>query len=249
MGEYYDYRRNCCSRGGLIGPVILIGLGIVFLLAQFHILSEQRAWNFFWPFLLIVFGVRFLADRGRVWLGIALIAIGALMAGNPLGYWTIDWDKLWPVILIVVGVGLLFSRSRGEWRWHAPAIPGSPLSPPEPTPEAAAGARVEGLAVLSGFKRRVTDQNFAGGRLTSVFGGSQVDLLQADIAGDTAVIEVDAVFGGIEIRVPYTWIIDLRGQGIFGGFSDETHQAVPAQGAKRLIVHGTAMFGGVVVKN
>src|SRR6185437_6604146 len=107
---------------------------------------------------------------------------------------------------------------------------------------------VDGLGVLGGFQRRVTAQNFSGGNLTACFGGFNVDLTRAGISGERAVIDITACFGGGEIRVPNSWIVDLRGQGFFGAFQDESRQT-PAEGAKTLVVTGIALFGGVVIKD
>jgi LiaF transmembrane domain len=106
------------------------------------------------------------------------------------------------------------------------------------------------MAIFGGIKQRVTVKNFRGGRLTAIFGGFEVDLTRADIEGQTAVIDASALFGGGEIRVPPTWIIEIRGIALLGGYTDETHQEVsdPAT-AKRLIVKGMAALGGVVIKN
>ena len=57
-------------------------------------------------------------------------------------------------------------------------------------------------------------------------------------------------FGGFEMRVPENWIVANEVMGIFGGTSDETRQPLPeAPGVKNLIVTGTAVFGGVSIKN
>ena len=50
------------------------------------------------------------------------------------------------------------------------------------------------------------------------FGGFELDLRQADIEGAEAVIEVNALFGGGEIKVPETWHVVVSGMGIFGGY-------------------------------
>lgn len=106
------------------------------------------------------------------------------------------------------------------------------------------------MAIFGATKQRVTVKNFRGGRLTAFFGGFEVDLTRADIEGQVAIIDASTLFGGGEIRVPPTWIIDVQGIAILGGFTDETHQDVadPAT-AKRLVVKGLAALGGVVIKN
>ena len=85
-----------------------------------------------------------------------------------------------------------------------------------------------------------------------MFGGIELDLWQAEIEGDAAVLHIDAIFGGVELRVPDTWVVSSEGQGIFGGYSDSTHQRPPtdpAQPRKTLVIRGAAVFGGVEIRN
>jgi Cell wall-active antibiotics response 4TMS YvqF len=106
------------------------------------------------------------------------------------------------------------------------------------------------LAIFGAIKQRVTVKNFRGGRLMALFGGFEVDLTRADIEGQTAVIDASALMGGGEIRVPYNWVVEIRGLALLGGYTDETHQEVQdAATAKHLIVKGIAALGGVVIKN
>jgi hypothetical protein len=66
---------------------------------------------------------------------------------------------------------------------------------------------------------------------------------------NAAVIKIDAVFGGVEMRIPEEWCAVVEGVGIFGGYSDETLHPPMTPETKRLILKGGAVFGGVVVKN
>jgi len=83
-----ERKRGACPepsrRVSLIGPVILIGLGIVFLLNNLGIL----AWNVWevifrlWPILLIAAGLDFLLGRRSVWGSLlALVLTLAVFAG------------------------------------------------------------------------------------------------------------------------------------------------------------------------
>ena len=90
-------------------------------------------------------------------------------------------------------------------------------------------------------------------------GGFEIDLTEADMQGAETYIEVVAIFGGGEIRVPAQWEVVLENVGIFGGASDRTHHPEPpppsAPGSasrpapKRLIIKGVSIFGGLNVKN
>jgi hypothetical protein len=85
----------------------------------------------------------------------------------------------------------------------------------------------------------------------AVFGGYKVDFNRADIEGDKAVLEANAIFGGGEIRVPEHWHIVQQGVGIFGAYEDKTRhfQPDPSKPTKTLVIRGVAIFGGIEVKN
>ncbi len=55
---------GCCERrsGSLVGPAALITLGILFLLAEFGIVS----FHYTWPVLLIVIGIALLVHRSGI---------------------------------------------------------------------------------------------------------------------------------------------------------------------------------------
>ena len=98
-------RSRSCGRG-LFVPLLLITLGVVFLLGQYHIIPARRAWEFFWPFIFIFLGVSMLGRR-RTGMGAIFVAVGVALVGAPMGWWHIDVAHLWPFILILVGVAML----------------------------------------------------------------------------------------------------------------------------------------------
>lgn len=226
------------ANGTLLGGVIVILIGVVLLLNQLgmfprHIVIE------FWPAVLIVVGlIKLLAGnegRDRV-VGGALLAAGVILQTNALGYTRFTWNEVWPLLIIFAGVMLLV---------HAAA--GKDQSPPSWTsPE-----DMNSFYLFGGGERKLNTKEFRGGRLFAIFGGYEVDLTRADMAGNEAFIEANAVFGGGEIRVPTTWKVIVQGTGIFGGYNDETQHFQPDANApsKTLYVRGFTVFGGVEVRN
>ena len=79
-------------------------------------------------------------------------------------------------------------------------------------------------------------------------GGCEIDLRDAELAPEGAVIDVFAFWGGVTLRVPQHWLIDLRVLPIMGGAEDKTQQK-RGQGEACLVVRGFAMMGGVEIGN
>jgi predicted membrane protein len=216
--------------GIAIGLVLIVGGAVIFL-DNLGILPFRAA-ALFWPLVLLSFGAATLYNSrsatARVW------GITALVAGTlPLLDVHMRIRTLWPLVLIAAGASMLIHRTRGQ-------RPGS-------------ADRLQELAMFSGVKLKIDSAHFEGGELSSVFGGVEIDLRRAGISssGAEAVIEANAAFGGIEISVPETWRVSLRGAAVFGAYEDKTLPPRPEPGLQSplLIVRGGAVFGGIVIKN
>ncbi len=229
----------CCGSRigpGLVAGVIFIAIGAVLLLDRFEILYASDILRY-WPAILILIGVCSLFHRENVGSrvgGAILTVLGVILLADRVGYWHVRFRDLWPLLLITIGIVLL-------WR----AIEG------RRSPRAVSISQLNEWAMFGGVERRISSQDFEGGKATAVFGGVELDLRQAAMKGNQAVIEAHAVFGGVEIRVPENWTVSVQGVGVFGGYSDQTRhprpEAVPD--AKVLVVRGGALFGGVEVRN
>ncbi len=237
----YRYRCQAGSADRFIPAIVLIGIGALFLLNNLHLVYFHDIFRY-WPVILIAVGLVKLVDstgnEGRIAGGI-LVGVGGIFMAQTLGYLTVGIFDLWPVVLIAAGVWLLVERT-GGW----------PRTSDE-EPDKLKSGKIREAAVFGGGKRNIADPDFRGGKVDAVFGGFEIDLRRSAIVGDSAVLEINAVFGGVEIRIPEHWRVEMKGAGVFGGYSDETRAPSPAEFPviKRLILKGGAVFGGVVVKN
>lgn len=230
------------QRAGVLFGSVVLAVGVILLLNQQGILDAAQIFPFFWPVVFLAGGLlsltRSTASGGRVWGGI-LTTAGILMFLDRLGYARFSFHALWPLVLIGVGLTLVWRTLEG----NAPASSGS-----SPVPDA---NLVNQFAAFGGGELKSDAKDFRGGEVLTVFGGYQVDLRKAAIARSPAILHANAMFGGIEIRVPRTWRVVLDGLPLLGGYSDETEHPDAQGGAPvpELIVKGFASFGGVVVKN
>ena len=240
MSPQYD-------RGGgreLFGlAIILIGVGL--LMNSLNILPfgpiVARIWL---PLLFIGIGVfqfsRTRGNDGRLG-GAFFVLFGSLLLMSKLNYWDISFGKLiGPAILIWIGVSMLVKRSRPQ-SLRVPHVKFGMDQSTDPNDF------IQATAMLGGFHRKCSSQQFRGGDVTAIMGGGKIDLREARMQTDEAVIEVFALMGGIEIQIPMDWTVDQRFTPILGGFEDKTRQA-PGN-TKRLAIHGTTIMGGVSVMN
>ena len=232
------------NRGpGVTGGVILVIIGTAILLDHMGIVRVDRIWQF-WPLILIVVGlVKFFKEKSAVF-GIGIIAIGAILQLNLLGVTHFVWADLWPLAIITVGLLMITSRIK------MPQLPAQ-VKACDATPGAV--DTLNEYAVFGGVDRRVDSQHFKGGSIVATFGGVELDFRSAEIEGEMATINIEALFGGVELVVPERWKVSFIGQNVFGGFTDETRPPLPdttgAAPRKVLLLTGNAVFGGINVKN
>jgi hypothetical protein len=237
--DFHYYRRNDLgSAERMVPAIVLIGIGALFLLNNLHIIYVRDILSY-WPAILIAVGIVKLIDSsdsaGRAAGGV-LIGVGAVFMARSLGYLDVSVGDLWPLILIGAGLVMLFQKTP-VWELGLKMKTG------------VGGAKE--AAVFSGGKRVITDQNFEKAKFDAVFGGFEIDMRNAGMAGDSAVLDLNAVFGGVEVKIPVSWSVVMKGTGVFGGFVDSTVHPDPRifPAPKKLFVKGGAVFGGVEVKN
>lgn len=224
----------------LILGIVAISFGALFLLRNLGIIDADGVRQF-WPLVFVFLGVlKIVLHRGSgsardyFWGG-ALILVGTTMTLHRSGLIDFNWHDWWPVLLIGFGVSIMLKGpcKRHGLKWKNVA-------------EGGADEIIDAAAILGGYRRQVSAQNFRGGDITAIMGGCEIDLRNASINGE-AVLNVVAFWGGIELKVPTDWTVILQGSGIMGGFVEKTK--TPPDATKRLIVRGYAIMGGFEAKN
>jgi hypothetical protein len=237
--------------GGMIFGLILIGGGLMFLLRNLGILYFDNIWQY-WPVILIAIGaskIAFPRHPGQIVPGVILTAIGGVFLLRSLGiiYGNV-WGYIWPAFFIAVGLSLLLRNMTGAgWGGGSPIIGG--VGGDVGTSDANS---IKADTIFGGIERKIVSQAFEGGRISVLFGGANIDLRGAALAAPEVVLHADAVFGGIDLKVPESWVVEMRGSGVFGGYEDRSHRPAPKVSGEphpKLIVKGSAVFGGVTVRN
>lgn len=249
--ELRRQRRTCTQTptARLFVAILLIAAGTLLFLSNLGLIPDFNLWSF-WPVIIVVGGVGKLAGEttraGRAF-GMVLIAGGSLFLLVNLGILHVRaHDDSWPLSLLLIALGtvalikILESNDRVR-----PQIGGSQ--------ESAGSLDVLKEQVIFGsLKRKVESVNFQGGKVESIFGSVDLNLRQAQISSPerSAVLEVNAIFGSIEIRVPESWRVVAQATGIFGSVEDKTivNKAAGFDGPA-LFLTGAAVFGSVEIKD
>lgn len=226
-------------RGPRVTPQLLFGLfvvavGILFTLQNMGLLDADDYVGY-WPVILVAVGLLKLWQSkdgaGGTFSGMLLTVAGTWLLLEHAAVVRISFWDLWPMLLVFFGAYLI---------WQGASTPRT---------RAVSDQRdsVTAVAIVGGVSRGINSRSFKGGDVTAIMGGCELDLRQAAIDGE-AVIDVFAMWGGIEIRVPEDWTVIVQAIPLMGGVDDQTR---PTQGAARhrLVVRGFVLMAGVEIKN
>jgi predicted membrane protein len=224
---------------GIVFGAIVVAIGCLLLLDNLGIVRFHDVWQY-WPVLLVAYGVSRIVDArtpsGYVWGGVIAL-IGAFLLLDTLDIIVFNFAVVWPLILIAFGISVLVrALERNQ------ILPGAGLS---------ASPVVGSTAIFSESKSGSDTQDFHGGEATAVFGAARFDLRNASMTVDEARIEVNVVFGEVEVRVPETWSVINRAGVVFAGVNDKTIHPKPDPNVKtpRLVITGAVIFGGITLRN
>jgi predicted membrane protein len=224
MEEYKNNKR------AIIG-ILLICAGLLLIAVNFNWLPWNiRGIVFSWQGLLILIGLFLLISRENRLAGFILIGVGAFFMIPHVLDIPFNWHRLfWPVVLVAIGF-LLITR-----RWGHQRIP------VENSIEF-----IDDSSIFGGGDKVITTQNFRGGRITSIFGGSKIDFRTANLAKGRNVIDIFAMFGGTKLIIPTNWDVKIEVSSIFGGFSDKRRPRPDEvrDPSRELVIKGVTIFGG-----
>ena len=232
--------RNSSPNSRILLGIILILIGGLYLLETLDFISMNIPHIIFsFPFILFIVGIIILFNSRNKVFGALLTFIGALtLVPRIFPEIHFDSDIIWPVILIAIGLMIIFKR-RSFHECHRSF--GSQKVDKD---------FIEDVAVFGGGHKVIRSENFRGGNITAIFGGSEIDLTQCKLAEGENVIDVMLLFGGTTIILPRDWDVRLNVTPIFGGFSHKrTDPNAVYDSTRTLVIKGVAIFGGGDIKS
>ncbi|BDQ03914.1 LiaF domain-containing protein [Ignavibacterium sp.] len=227
---------NKTDRRMWLGGAFIV-LGFLFFLNSLDILDFSISRIIFsWPFFFLVIGVFITLNTNKKLLGGILSGLGAIFL-IPKIFPSVDYNGTIVLAIIFIALGLYIILNRREKEKIAF--------------DQERKDYIDDVAIFGGGNKVITSDNFKGGNITAVFGGSEINLKGCKLAEGTNVIDVLCVFGGTTLIVPQDWNIVLNITPIFGGFSNKLIKdpnAIADQN-KTLIIKGLVVFGGGEIKS
>lgn len=221
--------KNTSANAAVVSGTALIVFGGLLLLSQLGVIHD---WFNFWAtvFLFVGFLNFFQSERSRPW-GILLMAAGLLIELQQLGAIHVQLQTYWPILIIAAGAVMV---------WRA-------FQQPAEGDREGMSPHLNVFAIWGGGEYRIRTKDFRGGDLIALMGGFDIDLRDADIGGDQAVVNVTAFMGGGVLRVPENWAVSMQVGAFLGGHSLKAREGPNPN--KTLIVKGFAVMGGIEVRN
>lgn len=229
-------RRRLLSSQVLLGALIVV-LGLL-LLGQTTDLYDLGFLFDYIPSLFVLLGVYTIVRSGfrNLFGPLVVIAVAGAWQLVELDY--VSGDEVvafWPVFVVFFGLSLMVSH------WRRP-------------PTSVREDHLTALAVFGGSEKRSTSSSFTGANLTALFGGTELDLRDAEVADPPAHVSAVALFGGVSVIVPRDWTVELDVLPILGGASDDRPRRErpadqPESDQVDLVVTGFAAFGGIAIED
>lgn len=241
---------------GMVLGLIIIVIGAALLFDNIDV-SGDYPFSDYWPVILIALGFLGWIGKGlRPELGnMVLMALGGILLTQNLSD-EHSFADLWPALAIAVGISIIFAplnrkrnkkkkfkmRFGGHRGQHGPSQFRTQTS-------SGGGSSHDANEFFSGSER-VVDGEYTGSLARVKLAGGSIDLSNATLPEEGAVLELDIVLGGYKVRVPKTWAVDINADINMGEISDnrDAHGG-DAQAGPKLTIGGRVFMGGVELSN
>ncbi len=217
-----------------IGSVLLMHYTNIFPMNFPHYLIS-------WKTILIALGALFLATEKNKSTGIILMVIGGVFLAKDIFSVSL-WDVMQfaiPAVFLIAGILILFPGRFIRKRSYR-------MNETEDARDA-----ISEVNIFGGGSKAISTNNFKGGEITCIFGGTELNFRNAGLADGINVIDITCIFGGVTLYVPEDWTVKVESSAVFGAFTDsraESNLKLVTNPDKVLVIKGTVIFGGGEIK-
>ncbi len=244
-----NYRKKRIMKKTVFGIIALIA-GLLLLGFNLDILNPHwRHIIFSWQMLLIAIGFVNIFDKDSLLTGIVLLSVGSIFL---IPEFTIVPFKLrqvfWPVLIIFIGLSVIIkhrfpyfrnksNRYRSHQRFNGTLTKG----------DIDGKGTIQQTNIFGGSRKIFNNSVFNGGKITNIFGGGEIDLRHTKLGEGRIILEINSVFGGMNVIVPSDWIVNIEIDAVLGGFQDKRiiiPNSEENNSESELVIVGFAVFGG-----
>jgi predicted membrane protein len=232
--------KNAIDKRVLLGGILIV-LGGLFLLNTMNVLDFRFTRVVFsWPFVMLVIGLFVLVNTEKKFLGGVLSGIGALFL-IPRIFPQVDYDGgiIIPLFFIILGVYIILKKRKVD------TADGFTTETSKLNKD-----KIDDVSIFGSGTKVISSSNFQGGNITAIFGGSEINFMNCQLAEGENVLDVLCIFGGTTIIIPREWNVVINVTSILGGFSNKAirNPSIVIDQSRTLHIKGLAMFGGGEVK-
>ncbi|MGY6743898.1 MAG: LiaF transmembrane domain-containing protein [Cecembia sp.] len=250
----------------LTAGLIVLLVGVVLLLKAVGFVFPF--WFISWPMLFIAIGLVILVRHNfQNGFGFFLVIFGSVFLVQKFFIFPFEIRPyLIPGGLILFGLYLIFKKSRDNQRFNEDFFRSYNKEKTSSFGESTASDQIgasatnfsgfdheevlNAQALFTGIQRRIFSKNFKGGKVSAIFGGTDIDFSQADIDGQAS-INLEVAFGGVKLVVPPHWDVQVNIGTIFAAGVEDKRIYNPAavDKSKVLKIYGSVVFGGLEIKS
>lgn len=230
-----------------------LAAGIFLLLDQLHVINFHLSfWMIIWTVVFVAMGVSSIASR-NIFGTVFAIAFLAIVYAEPLHIThLVPWTILGVALLIGIGLNMIFKKSFGhpevfvngrkvdaDWKdvktksFHADQFMSD-------TDEIEEGEDIVISQKLSDTSRYIHSPNLRSVTVNSFIGDASIYFDQAQAAGDSVVLNLNAAIGDVNLYVPSDWQIVNELNATFG---DIEYFGTSTATATKLILRGNKKIG------
>ncbi|PKL81801.1 MAG: hypothetical protein CVV24_13410 [Ignavibacteriae bacterium HGW-Ignavibacteriae-3] len=239
------------SNGRMWIGVVLVIIGGLFLLDNFGFPwfygFDVRHLVFSWHTIFIIVGLVLVVNHKDHFLGYIFLGIGAFGILRHFPFFSqFDFSDLWPIILLFVGLWLILRKNGNSQVKDKYNFNGENEPRPRTFSSEQSVDYIDETSIFNSINKMIRSDNFRGGKVTTIFGGTKLNLTESKLSPGENNLELTTIFGGAEIHVPPNWRVLLNVTSIFGGFEDKRYGKYNNEEFSEgiLIIKGVTLFGG-----
>lgn len=240
------------KKGNIFWGLFFIAAAAIMLVGRFGYFENINIWSLFVTVLMIAWLIHGISHR-EIWSILLPVAILINIYDEQLGLTAITpGPVLGAAILGSLGISIMFPNLERKHHYHNDGCNHQYKAQDHrahfeqnETTEEMSGEELACSVTFGSSIKYINSNNLKRVNIDCSFGAMKVYLDNAMIQSGNAVIDVNVSFGGLELYVPKTWIVDNQVRFSLGGMEEKNRSE--GTGVPTLKLTGRASFAGITV--